>query len=251
MFFRSAVGLVVLLPWVARLGWRGLGTVHFKEHVIRSLAGLGAMYCFFYAIAHMRLADAVLLNYSLPMFMPFVESLWLGEPFPRRLWSPIGLGFLGVLFILKPGLGVFEPVALVGLLAALFAAVAQVGVRRLTQTEPVTRIVFYFGVIATGVSALPLPFAWVTPEGLWVVLLLTGVFATLAQLFLTRAYAHAPASRVGPFIYSAVVFAGVLDWAFWGRLPDRMSLCGAALVCAAGILALRLRDTPLVTAEPA
>jgi drug/metabolite transporter (DMT)-like permease len=252
VFFRSAVGLLVLLPWVARLGVAGLSTVHFKEHVIRGLAGLGAMYCFFYAIAHMRLADAVLLNYSLPMFMPIVENVWLHEPFPPRLWWPISLGFLGVLFILKPGLGVFEPVALVGLMAALFAAVAQVGIRRLTRTEPITRIVFYFGVISTVLSALPLPVLWRTPRGsLWLVLLATGLFATLAQLFLTRAYAHAPAARVGPFIYSAVVFAGLLDWMVWGRLPDRLSLCGTALVVAAGILALRLRDAPTVTAEPA
>ena len=54
-----------------------------REHLIRSLAGIASMYCFFYTLAHMRLADAVLLNYSLPIFMPFVESVWLGEEFPR------------------------------------------------------------------------------------------------------------------------------------------------------------------------
>ena len=88
VFFRSGVGLLALLPWVARLGYEGLATRHLKEHAVRGVAGLASMYCFFYAIAHMRLADAVLLNYSLPMFMPFVENVWLGEPFPRRLWAP-------------------------------------------------------------------------------------------------------------------------------------------------------------------
>jgi drug/metabolite transporter (DMT)-like permease len=66
------------------------------------------MYCFFYAIAHLRLADAVLLNYSLPLFMPFIERVWLREPFPRRLWWGVGLGFLGVLVILRPGPGIFQ-----------------------------------------------------------------------------------------------------------------------------------------------
>ena len=88
---------------------------------MRGLAGLAAMYCFFYALAHLRLADAVLLNYSLPLFMPFIESVWLGEPFPRRPGWP-SLGFLGILLILKPGMEIFQPAALVGVVAALFAA---------------------------------------------------------------------------------------------------------------------------------
>src|SRR5712691_6964249 len=141
VFVRSALGLLMLLPWLLRLGRGGFGTRHVGEHLVRGLAGLLAMYCFFYALGHLRLADAVLLNYSLPLFVPFIESAWLGEPFPRRLWGGILLGFLGLMLILKPGLSIFRPAALVGLSAGLLAALAQVGVRRLTVTEPVTRIV--------------------------------------------------------------------------------------------------------------
>jgi drug/metabolite transporter (DMT)-like permease len=171
-----------------------------------------------------------------------VERVWLGEPAPRRLWRPLGIGFIGLVLILRPGSGLFQPAAFVGLLAAAFAALAQVGIRNLTRTEPVTRIVFYFGAIATAASALPLPWSWTTPEpALWGVLLATGVFATAGQLFLTRAYGHAPAARVGPFIYTGVVFAGLLDWTLWGVLPDGPFLAGAALVCLAAILVLRMR----------
>jgi drug/metabolite transporter (DMT)-like permease len=245
VFFRNGVGLLALAPWVWGLGWSGLRTRHLKEHVIRSLAGLASMYCFFYALAHLRLADAILLNYSIPLFMPFVESAWLGEPFPRRLWGVILLGFAGIVLILKPGLGLFQPVALVGVLSALFASVAQVGVRRLTLTEPVERIVFYFGVIATAVSAAPLAREWRAPPAtMWALLAGLGIVATAAQLTLTRAYSHAPATRVGPFIYSAVVFAALLDWLFWGMLPDRLSLAGALLVGTAGVLALRVHPEP-------
>lgn len=250
VFFRSAFGLLALLPWLARLGPAGLATRHPREHLVRGLAGLGAMYCFFYALAHMRLAEAVLLNYSLPLFMPFVESVWLGEPIPRRLWRAIGLGFLGVVLILKPGIGLFQPVALVGLSAAMLASVAQVGIRRLTRTEPVTRIVFYFGVISTLVSAVPVAGTWKAPEpGVWGILVVLGLLATAAQLLLTRAYSHAPAARVGPFIYSSVVFAGLLDWWFWGQLPDLAFLAGAVLVAGAGILTLRILE-PAPLAPP-
>jgi len=249
VFFRSALGLVALLPWVWSLGGRGLRTTRWKEHLLRGLAGLASMYCFFYAIAHMRLPDAVLLNYSLPLFMPFVEAAWLGEPFPRRLWGPVGLGFAGIVLILKPGLGLFQPVALIGLLAAVFASVAQVGIRQLTGTEPVVRIIFYFGVVSTLVAALPAAAAWRTPVGSeWWLLCAIGVLATGGQLFLTSAYAHAPAARVGPFVYSSVVFAGVLEWALWRSVPDAMALAGMVLVAAAGVLALRIGADPPVPA---
>ena len=241
VFFRSALGLVALLPWTVPLGWRGLKTTRWREHLVRGLAGLGAMYCFFYALAHMRLPEAVLLNYSLPLFMPFVESAWLGEPFPRRMWLAVGVGFAGIVLVLKPGLGLFQPVALVGLMAAVFAAVAQVGIRHLTGTEPTARIIFYFGAVSTAVSAVPVIAAPRVPTPAeWPLLGAIGVLATAGQLLLTRAYAQAPAARVGPFIYSSVVFAGLLEWALWKSVPDALAVAGMALVAVAGALALRM-----------
>jgi drug/metabolite transporter (DMT)-like permease len=250
VFFRNALGLVALVPWLVRLGRRGLVTHTLPEHLIRGAAGLASMYCFFYSVAHLPLAEAMLLNYSLPLFMPLVEGLWLGESTPRQVWWAIAIGFGGLLLILRPGSGVFNPVALVGVASAFLSAVAQVGVRRLTQTEPAARIVFYFAAFATLLSAVPLVRVWRTPSPqLWGTLLLMGMLATGGQLLLTRAYAHAPAAQVGPFIYTSVVFAGLLDAWLWKLWPDHLFLAGAAVVCLAGILALR-RDTLAVTPPP-
>jgi drug/metabolite transporter (DMT)-like permease len=249
VFFRSGFGLLTLLPFIVGVDLR---TTQAREHLIRSLAGIASMYCFFYTLAHMRLADAVLLNYSLPIFIPFVESVWLGEEFPGRLWIPVAVGFAGVIVILRPGSGVMEPVALLGVASALFAAVAQVGVRRLTRTEPVRRIVFYFAIIATFLSALPTAVSWRMPHGLvWLAAAAMGLTATLGQLAMTRAYAHAPASQVGPFIYSSVVFAAGLDWLFWRKLPDAFTVAGGVLVVAAGILSLRLNPAEAEVETPA
>ena len=250
VFFRNGVGLVVLLPLLLRKGLRGLHTRDVPGHIVRGLSGLASMYCFFYAIAHLRLADAVLLNQSVPLFLPLVGSLWLGERFPARLWGVIGLGFAGILLILKPGTGLFTPASLVGVASAVLAAVAQVGIRRLTRTEPVTRIVFYFGLIGSVVSAVPAAVAWRDPSpALWGVLLTMGVFATAGQLALTRAYGHAPAAQVGPFIYVGPVFAGLLDWWIWKTLPDALFVAGAAMVVAAATLMLRSAPIPEEAAE--
>ena len=154
VFFRHFIMLVFLLPWLVRQGRHALDTDDLRGHLVRGLAGVSAVACYFYAIARLRLADAVLLNQSMPLFIPLVERAWLGERIPPRLWGVLVLGFAGLLLILRPGTGVFEPAALVGLASAVLASIAQVGIRRLTRTEPVTRIVFYFGLVAS-VVALP------------------------------------------------------------------------------------------------
>jgi len=123
--------------------------------------------------------------------------------------------------------------------------VAQVGIRRLTRTEPVTRIVFYFGLIGSVVSAVPAALAWRDPSpALWGVLLTMGALATAGQLALTRAYGHAPAAQVGPFIYVGPVFAGLLDWWIWNTLPDALFVAGAVMVVAAATLMLRRAPLP-------
>jgi len=255
VFFRHFIMLVFLLPWLWRQGRHALDTDDFPGHLVRGLAGVSAVACYFYAIARLRLADAVLLNQSMPLFIPLVERVWLGERIPRRLWGVLALGFAGLLLILRPGTGVFDPAALVGVASAVLASISQVGIRRLTRTEPVTRIVFYFGLVASVVALPPALLWWRTPSAeTWAVLLMMGVFATVGQLTLTRAYVYASAARVGPFLYAGPVFAGLLDWLIWGHLPDALFVVGAAVVIAAATLALRLRakrPAPAAATTPA
>ena len=248
VFFRSVMGLLALLPWVLHRGVGQLKTKKLGGHLWRGLAGVSAMYCYFYAIAHLPLAEAVLLNYSTPLFIPFIAALWLGEQVSMRLWAAIGVGFAGIVLILKPGLGMFTPVSLIGLASGMFGALAMVSIRRLSKTEPTLRIVFYFSVVCTAVSAVPLAWRWQTPDpGLWTLLMLMGALASLAQLLLTRAYSHAPAAQVGPFTYSTVVFAAAIGWMFWGEIPDLLSFGGTALVCLAGIMTIRFAGQRLLS----
>lgn len=240
VFLRSGLALLVLLPHILRRGVGRLRTTRLREHIVRGIVGMVGMYCFFFVISKLGLAEAMLLNYSLPLFIPLVERAWLGEPTPPGIWRPLALGMLGLLFILKPGLGLFQPAALVGVLGALFAATAQVGVRRLTLTDSVTSIVFYFSICSTLIGLGPALFTWVTPAASAIPVILAMVSAgTLAQLAMTRAYQLAPAAQVGPFIYGSVAFAAIFDWLLFSRHPDGLSSFGTALVVAAGILALR------------
>jgi drug/metabolite transporter (DMT)-like permease len=250
VFFRNVSGLAFLSPILIRGGLEGLRTKHLKEHIFRGLGGLSSMYCFFYAIAHMRLADATLLNYTLPLFIPVVEALWLGEPMPPRLAIPLGLGFLGVVVVLRPGSGLVTGAAVFGLLAGFLSAVAQTGVRRLTKTEPTTRIVIYFALMGSSLSALALPFVWVTPApAVWGVIVLMGLAATSGQLLMTKAYSHAPASQIGGFVYTGVLFAAFMDWLRLGITPSPVFFLGAALVMASGALMFRMASSAAVVID--
>jgi drug/metabolite transporter (DMT)-like permease len=253
-FFRSAIGFLVLLPLMLHQR-PTLRTQRPLGHVLRSLAGLGSMYCFFYAVARLPLAEAVLLNYSAPLFIPFIATLWLKEPMSRRVLFAIGLGFVGVVLILKPGISLLAPVALVALISGVLGAVAMVGGRGLSDSEPTFRIVFYYTLVCAVGSAVPLAWTWKTPAThLWLPILTMGTCASVAHLCMTRAYALAPAAQAGPFSYATVVFAALIGWVYWGEVPDVVSAIGVAIVCAAGVLAIRFggrRSVPPTELPPA
>ena len=246
VFLRNAFGLLVLGPWIMKAGLSGLATSQWPGHLLRSLTGLSAMYCFFYAIARLDLAQAVLLNFSAPLYIAPIAWLWLGEAMTGRLALSALVGFAGVALILKPGLA-FSTDAAIGALSGLLAAIAMVSLRSMAPSEPPVRAVVYFSAIGTLVSAVPLAWAWQTPAPVTLLIMAAaGIFATLGQILLTTGYLLAPAARVGPYTYSTVIFATLIGWVFWHEVPDRMSTAGALLVCLAGILAVARAKAPQI-----
>jgi drug/metabolite transporter (DMT)-like permease len=193
----------------------------------------------------MPLAEAMLLKLSSPLFVPLVALLWLGEAVPPRVRWALAVGFAGVTLILHPDLGQVSPVAWIAVLGGAFAAVAKVTVRRLSRSEPTTRIVFYFALAGTLVSAIPLAGTWQPPSlpalG-W--LLGVGLPATLGQLLLTRGLSLAPAARMGTFGFFSVIFGALVGWILWGEVLAWPTAAGSVLVIAAGVLAGGGRPDP-------
>ncbi|MGH8445818.1 MAG: DMT family transporter [Solimonas sp.] len=240
VFVRCAVSLLALLPWLLRHGSQAVHTQRLGGHLWRSAFGVAAMYCFFYAIAQLPLASAMLLTYSTPLWLPFIAWFWIGERPPFVVFPAALVGLAGIALIVKPGAGSFAGLgwpAGIGLAAGILAACAMVSIRRISDSEPAERIVFYFALLATLISAVPMLWAWRTPG--WHALLLlsgAGITATVGQLHLTRAYSWAPAARVGPFTYFSVIFSALLAWLFWGEHLDRWAALGALLVVVTCVL---------------
>jgi drug/metabolite transporter (DMT)-like permease len=237
VFVRCAVALIALTPWVLHQGVRtAIATRRWGGHLVRAGFGVCAMYCFFYAIKHLHLAEAMLLTYSTPLWIPFIAWAWIGERPPWLVFPAIAIGLLGIGFIVQPGQHAVPPLAaLVGVASGLFAACAMVGIRRISDTEPAPRIVFYFALLSTAITAVPLAWAWVMPDlrG-WSLLIGAGLLATVGQLNLTRAYACAPAALIGPFTYLSVVFSAGLAWLIWDEALNRGSFIGIAQAQASG-----------------
>jgi drug/metabolite transporter (DMT)-like permease len=239
VFFRSAISLLALLPWILSRGVASLYSQRIGGHLWRAGFGVSAMYAFFYAIAHLRLAEAMLLTYSTPLFIPFIAWFWIGEKPPAIVYPAALTGLLGIVLIVKPGAADINWLAgFVGVCSGVLAACAMVSIRRISDTEPAPRIVFYFVAMATLISAVPLLWAWRTPDAATLLQLLgAGLFATVGQLCLTRAYACAPAARVGPFTYAAVIFSAIIAWIIWDERMDRWSVLGSLLVVATCVMA--------------
>jgi drug/metabolite transporter (DMT)-like permease len=253
VFMRNAVGLLLMTPLV----WRGqpglLRTGIFHIHLLRALAGVSAMYCFFYALAHLHLADGMLLKMTAPLFMPLIAWAWLGESLRRIILLAVAVGFAGVILVLNPE-GEFNRVALIGLMGGVLASLAKVSLRRLGRSEPSVRVVFYFALLSTLVSAIPMLWHWHQPDAAqWGLFVLVGLAGTLGQLLLTRGYAVAAAASVSPFTYSSVLFGAVYGYLFWGETLSLQFVAGALLIFLAGVLALgsRERGTAVLLSDPA
>lgn len=242
VFFRNLFGLFLMMPWLLRRRIDFIQTEVLRLHLLRAGAGLAAMYCFYFAIAHINLAEAMLLKLTAPIFIPVVAFLWLREDLTHLIWLALGIGFAGVVLIMAPEVRGVSAVALIGLLGGALAALAKVTVRRLSRSEPSLRIVFYFALVGTTLSAVPLSWSWQTPapgDLLW--LLGIAAFATLGQLALTTGLALAPASRMAPFGYFSVVFGALYGWLIWSEPVSWRLAAGSILIAAAGLLVSHAR----------
>jgi drug/metabolite transporter (DMT)-like permease len=230
----------------------GLATLATRQpgsHVVRSIAGVGAMFSYFGALSVLPLADVTAIGFASPLFVVALSALILGEAVHALRWSAVGVGFLGVLIMISPHLGASTGAGMpvlgiaLALAAAVFTAFVMVFIRRMSETESALAIAFYFQLTCTAVSLAALAFGWRTPDlGDLTLLVLVGVLGGFGQLFMTNSYRFAQASVLANFDYAAMIWAILLGWLFFGELPASAVYFGAALVIAAGgVIAWRER----------
>jgi len=244
VFFRNFIALLILLPLMLR-NRVSLKTTQFHLHLLRAGSGLAAMYLYFYAINGLHLTDALLLNYTSPVFIALFAVLWLKEKWTthRRIALLISLIGLGLLF--HPSANLVSLPGLFGLASGALAGLALTTVKRLSDSDDPVSIVVWFALISSVVSALPMLWGFQWPQGeAWGWLLAVGLFGSLGQLGLTWAYQRAPITQVSPLGYSGLLFAGLIGFVAWSELPDIIGFAGMLCIVIAGIIVARERAMP-------
>ena len=244
VFFRSFFAIPVILVWLlATHNLRhGLDTTHPLGHFWRGLVGTSAMGLGFTALGLLPLPEATALGYAAPLLTVIFAAMFLGEQVRIFRLTAVAFGLVGVVIVLLPRLTVdsLDAAATLGAMAALFgavfAALAQVFVRKLIHTEATAAIVFYFSVTAALLSLLTLPFGWVVPTMRETALLVgAGLLGGIGQILLTESYRHAETGVIAPFEYVSMLLALILGYVIFAEVPTRSMLAGAGLIVAAGL----------------
>lgn len=246
VFFRSFFAIPVILLWLV---WRrelgsGLRVAKPLGHVWRGVIGTSAMGLGFAGLGLLPLPDVTAIAYAAPLLTVVFAAMFLGEEVRIFRLSAVALGLVGVLIVLSPRLGTVGHAshtealgAMVVLMGAICAALAQVFVRKLVATERTSAIVFWFSITSTLLSLITLPFGWVVPTLAQTALLIcAGLLGGLGQILLTSSYRFADASIVAPFEYASMIFALLIGYFFFDEVPTQVMLAGASLVILAGVL---------------
>ena len=247
VLFRAAVALVLSWGLLRRAGLSPWGKSR-GLLFLRGLLGFFALSCFFWALVHLPLAEATVIQYLNPVFTALLAALVLGERLEWRATLSVVGSLGGLLLVARPaflfgGAQHLDPVASgVALAGALFSAGAYVTVRRVGSGEHPLVVVFWFPLVATPLS-LPLAFrVWQWPTPLeWLLLIGVGVATQVAQVFMTHGLQKEPAARATAVSYLQIVFAALWGALVLGEIPDALTLAGACLIIGSTLLLLDWR----------
>jgi drug/metabolite transporter (DMT)-like permease len=250
------------MPVLAALWWQQgrprLRTPLLGRVIARSFILCTAYFAFVLSIAAMPIASAVAIYFTMPFFVAALAGPMLGEHVRLHRWLAIIAGFIGVLIMIRPGAGVFEPASLLALYSAFGYALGQMMGRPLARVVPPIVIanwqnLIYFAVAVLmaiafnlfsveGLSHKSLVFLsrpWVTPSWLdFLVLTANGLLAAFGMLLFVSAYKYGESNFVAPFEYSAMIWAVFYGLTVFGEFPDGFTWLGAAVVVAAGLFML-------------
>ena len=240
VFYRGFVGFLLMLM-LTHLQGTPRTTPHWRLQVSRGLSGTVSLMCYFFALGILPLATAVTLAYTSPLFVALLLVLWFRERLGIMAFAAIGLGFVGVVLLLKPTLQAEQWVgALAGLGSGLIASVAYVNVRELGRAgEPEARTVLWF----SGVTSL-FGLAWALAAGdlhaidseRAAIILGVGGFGGCAQLAMTRAYRYGKTVVSANLSYSTVIFSSLFGVALWNERLPWTSIAAIAVIIASGVL---------------
>ena len=250
VFFRNVFGVAIIGFAVLRSPLKNIGGKPFLLF-FRGFMGFVALLAFFYNIAHISLGDAMTFSKTSPIFTALFAWLFLSEKLSKKAWSAVFLGFIGILFITQPSGFSFSKYDILGIFSGVGAALAYTSVRELKRYYDTRAIVLSFMSVGTigplillfisyHVSVPELDFMlgkFILPSGIvWLYVVAMGLLATLAQVYMTKAYGASKAGIIGAVSYANIPFSILIGLFLGDSLPTLITTIGIVLIVIAGIM---------------
>lgn len=256
-FFRNIFGVVLVGLSIYKVPLKQSGG-KFMLLIFRGSMGFISLLAYFYLIANIPLGEAITYNKTSPIFVAIFAYIFLNEKLNRNALFAIALGFIGIVFVAQPVGGSFDKYDLLGIFSGIGAALAYTSIRELRKYYDTRAIVMSFmgiGTIAPIILMLITPYVsvsedldwmfaeFIMPEGIvWLYVTAVGIFATISQLFMTKAYELTKAGIVGTISYTNIVFGVIIGLALGDALPNIWTFLGIILVISSGLLVALSKD---------
>ncbi|MGI9332431.1 MAG: DMT family transporter [Gammaproteobacteria bacterium] len=232
-FYRNALCLILLLPFVLRAGWKEVSTQLAGRHIARNAVHYFGQWCWLYALGVLPFAEVFAIEFTTPIWTALLASFFLREPLTASRLSAIALGFVGILVILRPGLAIVDPASFVALAAALGYAAAYVLTKKLVVTESPLTILIWMNAVQLPIGGL-LSIGNLTVPGLalWPWIFVLGVAGLTAHYCISRALTLADATVVVPLDFLRLPLAIVTAWLLYDEALSPFVFAGVLFILA-------------------
>ena len=233
-FFRNVFAFLVFVPWLVGSGAATFRTRRLGMHATRAALNLASMLLFFFGLMLVPLAKVSALSFTSPLFATLLAVLILSEPMTRARAVGLGIGFLGALVVLRPGVGAFNVGGVLILGSNAVWAFALISIKVLARTESSLTIATYAALLQIPFALVPAVFVWQWPGALQLAQMAAiGGLGGIAHLCLAQAFRDADATVVLPADFTKLVWASIAGYLAFGEVPDAWTWIGGLVICAA------------------
>jgi drug/metabolite transporter (DMT)-like permease len=238
---RSLIGIVLFAPMVvAAGGLRAMRTRRFGRHVARNVVHYTAQFLWFLAITMIPIAEVVAIEFTTPVWVAVLASMFLHEKMTKARVAAVILGVVGVVIVVRPALDHVEVGQMVALLAAIGFAGSIILVKSLTRTDSVVTIIFGMLIVQSLIGAIPAAMVWRTPPAAaWPWLVVIAICGTYSHFCMAHALRHADTTTVVPLDFLRVPLTAIAAWLVFGERFDIFTMIGAAVILGGNLANLK------------
>jgi drug/metabolite transporter (DMT)-like permease len=247
MELRTLIGFLMLYPLIRRNGGlAAMKTSRLPQHVGRNLVHYGAQLGWFFALTLIPIGQVVAIEFTMPIWTAILAASFLGERMTVWKTTAIVLGLIGVLVIVRPATGVFNPGQMIALAAAVGFGISIAMVKSLTRTEQTVAIIFWMLVVQSAAGIIPCLYVWTWPSApVWGWAIIIAFCGTFSHFCVARAMLYADATVVVPMDFLRVPLTATAGWLIYSERLDTFTVLGTVLILTGNLLNLKPVPAPL------